>query len=109
MSFEPDFNELINEQPIFYAQIKAIQRLTNLPIERIYSFSASEATSFLNTVRAKKARDAGWGLTREENRLRKLSHDTVQVIGFVEASVQGVSATIVVLPVQTKTRKRSSQ
>lgn len=53
MEYEPDFNDLIDHEPIEYGQFKILRRLTDLSDEKILSLSREEAKTFINAIRTR--------------------------------------------------------
>jgi CHASE3 domain sensor protein len=91
--YEPDFDDIINNEPIYYRQLKTLKRLTKLSNEKLLTLTSEEAKRFINSIREKKIQE-GWKWLQRVKEANKLRREAAALSSQVCA--QCVSATTVV-------------
>lgn len=99
--YEPDFDDIINNVPIYHRQFQTLKRLTNLPDEKLFALTSEEAKTFINSLREKYIRNSFTWLHKRA-KIRK-----AQEALFGSTDAQVVSAATEVLASQITVAKRS--
>ena len=104
-TYEPDFNEVMHEEAIYYRQILILKRISKLSNQEIINMTANDAGAFINTIRrGKSILSRQWMLNNREAKRGRVA--VPQENGSVV--FQHVSATILAPNGQTVLIRKST-